>query len=51
METTTKRRMTTSELIHFTYLHEILAEAQGVQQVDAAIDAIEAFKAEVAASR
>jgi hypothetical protein len=52
MEITTttegKSKMSKEDLKHLTYLYEILTEAQGSVQVDAAIDAIEAFKAEVA---
>ena len=49
MESTTRKtKMSTEELKHLTYLYEILTEAQGAVQVDAAIAAIEAFKAEVA---
>lgn len=45
---TRKHSMNAENLRHLTYLYQILSEAQGAVQVDAAIDAIEAFKAEVA---
>jgi hypothetical protein len=41
-------KMKPADLKHLTYLYQILTDAQGAAQVDAAIDAIEAFKAEVA---
>lgn len=49
-ETTTTRKhpMNAENLRHLTYLYQILSEAKGTVQVDAAIDAIAAFKAEVA---
>ena len=45
---TSSKKMNAEDLKHLTYLYQILTDAQGAAQVDAAIDAIEAFKAEVA---
>ena len=44
----TSSKMNAEDLKHLTYLYQILTDAKGAAQVDAAIDAIEAFKAEVA---
>jgi hypothetical protein len=46
--TKTAKKMSIEDLEHLTYLYQILTDAQGAAQVDAAIEAIEAFKAEVA---
>jgi hypothetical protein len=39
--------MSKEDMKHLTYLYQILSEATGAAQVDAAIDAIQAFKEEV----
>ena len=45
---TRNHSMSPENLRHLTYLYQILSESKGSVQVDAAIDAIAAFKAEVA---